>query len=273
MTHYKSGKTPLIEVGEFSKRFNLPNLLIKDESKNSFGTWKDRRSEFIVQRAQKEGVDKLCLITAGNAGYSIAKFAQKTTIKVVSIVDVNLSSSIKSTLQKECHKVIEVNLSDKMLSPEEMIALARENDSELIWDITNGFHEAYESIIEEVEDLNPDYLICPVGSGEAFVGLHDGIKKRKLKTKLIGVRPKSNPSIADKLPTSWMLYQARIQAILEDGNKIVELTEEEIKSAYDYAKDHIDCETSSTVVISALSKIKFKESDKIILINSGKGII
>lgn len=38
MAKFKSGKTPLIKINEFCEKFNLVNLLVKDESKNPFGT-------------------------------------------------------------------------------------------------------------------------------------------------------------------------------------------------------------------------------------------
>ena len=273
MAKFKSGKTPLVKIDEFCGKFNLPNLLVKDESKNPFGTWKDRRSEMIVKKAKHEFVDKLCLITSGNAGFSLAKFANKSHIKIVSIVDINLPLSIKQALKEIYTKIIEVNLSEKILTPEEMIALARENNKEVIWDATNGFHEAYETIIKEIKSESPDYLVCPVGSGEGFVGLFNGLEKVKLKTKLIGVTPESSPSFADKLHTPWTPYSAKIKSILETGHEIIKLSEDEIRSAFAYAKDLMNCEPSSAVVIGALSKLNFKENDKIVIINSGKGLV
>ncbi|HLD39182.1 MAG TPA: hypothetical protein VJB05_02620 [archaeon] len=44
-------------------------------SKNPFGTLKDRRSEMIVKRAMEKGIGRLCLITSGNAGYSLARIS------------------------------------------------------------------------------------------------------------------------------------------------------------------------------------------------------
>lgn len=273
MANYKSGKTPLVKIDEFCRKFNLPNLLVKDESKNPFGTWKDRRSEMIGKKAKHELIDKLCLITSGNAGYSLAKFVNKSRIKIVSVIDIHLPSSIKEALQEVCSKIIEKDLSKKILKPEEVIALARENDKEVIWDVTNGFHGAYESIIGEIKNEAPDYLICPVGSGEGFVGLFNGLEKAKLKTKLIGVTPKASPSFADKLYTPWTPYGAKMQSILKKGHEIIKASEKEIKSAYSYARDFINCEPSSAVVINALLKKNFKKNDKIIIINSGKGLI
>lgn len=268
----KSGNTPLVKNGELAQKFGFA-ILIKDESKNPFGTWKDRRGEIILHKAKEEQVDTLVLITSGNAGYSLGRFSQGTNIRIVNIVDKNLKKSIKDELKKY-GEVIEVNLSEKILKPEEVTTLARQNDEEVIWDVTNGFHEGYEKIVEEVKQANPNFIILPVGSGEAFVGFYNGIKKYKLKTKLIGVGVKDKwQGFADKLHTSWTPYKSKIQSILKEGHKILKLEEEEIKEAYKQSKDEFDIEPSSSVVFGVLPKLKFKKEDKIILVNSGKGIM
>ncbi|MBI4154996.1 pyridoxal-phosphate dependent enzyme, partial [Candidatus Woesearchaeota archaeon] len=116
-------------------------------------------------------------------------------------------------------------------------------------------------------------IILPVGSGEAFVGFYNGIKKYRLKTKLIGVGVKyRRQSFADKLHTPWTPYKSKIQSILKEEHRIIKLDEEEIKEAYKLYKDKFDIEPSSAVVFGVLPKSKFKKEDKIILINSGKGI-
>jgi threonine synthase len=45
----------------------LSNMLIKDESYNPYGTHKDRRSEYIINVALENDVDKIVCLTAGNA--------------------------------------------------------------------------------------------------------------------------------------------------------------------------------------------------------------
>jgi threonine synthase len=271
---YKSGNTPLIKIDSLCERFNLDNILIKDESKNPFGTFKDRISEFIIKKAIDKHIGKLAIITAGNAGYSLSKFAEGTNIKVVCLIDKSFRNSTKKKLQEVTYKLIEVDLSKNILKPEQVISLARENDEEVIWDVTNGYHEVYESIIQEIKKENPDYVIIPVGSGEGLVGLYSGINKYKLKTKLIGVGVKQKwYSYADKLWTPWTPYKSKIEAIVKEGHQYIELDEDEIKRTYEGFKGAIDCEPSSAVVFAALSKIKFNKKDKIILINTGKGII
>jgi len=270
---YKSGNTPLVRNSELCKRYGLPHLLIKDESKTPFGTFKDRRSEIVVKKAMEDKIDKIVLITSGNSGYSLGRFLENIDIKIVNIIDKNLNISIKNTLKKFSNGVIEIDLSKKILKPEEVIGLAREDEEETILDATNGFHEAYEKIIEEIKKEKPDFIIVPVGSGEAFVGLFNGIIKFGLKTKLVGIGVKSRwQSYADKLHTPWTPYKSKIKTILEEGHILIKLEEDEIKQVYDEFKDVVDCEPSSSVVFSVFRKLKFNQEDKIILINSGKGL-
>ncbi len=272
MIQYTSGKTPLIKISEFCDKFDLPNLLIKDESKNPFGTWKDRRSQAILKKAQANMVDKLCLITSGNAGFSLAKFAQGSKLKINLIVHYGLSHKIKESLEKVCHQLIPLDLSKKILSPAEVVSLVRQNSSELVWDVSNGFHEAYETIIEELDGNYPDYIVCPVGSGEGFYGLWSGLQKVKAKTRVVGVGVGANPSFADKLHASWSPYNKKIESSLNSEHVKIILTEEEVKTAFLYSKKYVNFEPSSSVVIGALTKIKFKKTDTIIMINSGKGL-
>ena len=268
---YKAANTPLVKYKELEVLFKVPNLLVKDESKNPFRTFKDRRSELVIDRARDENVDKLVLITSGNAGYSLAKFAEGTNIKVVCVVD-RVSFTVRDKLEKSSYKVIDLDLSKKIFGPEETIAMVRESDEEVIWDVTNGFHQAFQSIVREIKTERPDWLIVPVGSGEAFVGLYEGLKKFGLKTKLVGVGIKG-PSIADKLYTPWTPYKRKIEAILKEGHQYIQLSEEQIKDAYEKVRHIISCEPSSSVVFGALSELDIDSKDKVIVINSGKGLV
>jgi cysteine synthase len=249
------------------------NIYIKDESVNKYGTYKDRRSNFVIKKALNEHVSKLCLITSGNAGFSLAKLAKPKGIKVVCVVDKNLKKSIKSKLQKVCYRLVEHDLSKKILRPEQVIALARENDQEVIWDVTNGYSRAYEKIIDELRNRKFDYLVCPVGSGEAFTGLFDGLKKNRLNAKLIGVGVKNFPSIADKLATPWTPYVLKIKAILKNGHELIRLSEKEIATVFQTNKKKMKSELSSAVVWAAFDKFKFDPKARVVVLNSGKGLI
>lgn len=254
------------------KIINLPNTYIFDESISKFGTIKDRRNKKVIEEALRLHVDKLVLITSGNNGYSLARLAKNTNIKVVCVVSRQLDDKIKNLLKNVSYQVIELNLEQKILRPEEIIAIARENDEEVIWDVTNGYEEAYVSIVEEIcKKFIPDYIICPVGSGGIYIGIIEGIEKYCPKTKVIGVGTQSTyQSFADKLSTPWTPYNRAVENKILQGHYLFRLNEEEIKKTYLQYKNIASVEISSAIVFAALTHFKFKPSDKVVFINSGK---
>ncbi len=255
------------------KQFGVSAILVKDESKNITGTAKDRRNQFIVGEAERLKVDKLVLITSGNNGLSLATLAQGKDIKVVCIVDRSLDLSIITQLKRVAYQVIEVNLQHKILRPEEIISFAREREDEVIWDVTNGYEESYTSIVSELRSLQPTYIIAPVGSGEIFVGLAQGIERFKLKTQLIGIGVQNTlNSYADKLHTPWTPYTRALEALQQRGHQIIRVSEAEIKQTFTRYKHVFRCEPSSAIVFSVFSDVKFQPTDTVVLINTGKAV-
>jgi threonine synthase len=264
------------------KQFGVSNLLIKDESKNPFGTFKDRRNAMAIEKAMEERVDKLVLITSGSAGHSLARLAEGTGIKVVCVVDMATNSNIKKNLEKYSYRVVEADLSQNILKTEDIIELARETNDEVILDVTNGYHAAFQSIVTEVKDQAPGYLVTPLGSGEAFVGLYQGLKRHRLKTILVGagvhhisdheLELRALPSVADKLYTPYTPYRKMIMSILEEGNQYVHLSEKEIIEAYEKLGPAISCEPSSATAFASLPKLDCSKDSKVLVVNSGKTV-
>lgn len=93
-----SARELLENAGTRLAKMTLPfasRVYLFDESRNTHGTIKDRRSRVIIEEAQRLHVDKLVLITSGNSGYSLAKMARGTGIKVVCVVSRRLDETIK----------------------------------------------------------------------------------------------------------------------------------------------------------------------------------
>lgn len=257
------------------KKINLPsikNAYIFDEYLNKFGTIKDRRNEKIIEEASKLHVDKLVLITSGNNGYSLAKMAKNTSIKVVCVVSRRLDEKIKKLLGDVSYHVIELNLDQKILRPEELITIARETEEEVIWDVTNGYEDAYIPIVQEIlKSVTPDYIICPLGSGGIYIGLIEGIEKYSPKTRVFGIGTQSPyQSLADKLSTPWTPYTRAIENKSDLDHKIFRLNEDEIKKTFYKYKNVMQSEVSSAIVFAALDLFPFKPNDKIVFVNSGK---
>ncbi|MBX4200896.1 PLP-dependent lyase/thiolase [Candidatus Parcubacteria bacterium] len=250
----------------------IPEAYLFDESVNEFGTIKDCRNIKVLKYAMRLHVDKLVLITSGNNGYSLASLAKGTPVKIVCIISRRLDNKLKKLLKGVAYQVIELNLDEKILRPEEIIAVARENDQEVIWDVTNGSEKAYMSIVREIcNHMAPDYIVCPVGSGGIFLGVIEGINKYCPRAKAIGIGPEANnQSFADKLFTPWTPYAKAMEDATKKGHRVFRLSEKEIKKVYRDYKKIADVEPSSSIVFAAPDHFNFKPSDKVVFINSGK---
>lgn len=265
------GHTPLVKLN--GADFVRLSAYLKDESFNIYGTAKDRRSQFIVQEALRLGVDKLVLITAGNNGYSLAKIASGD-IKVATIIDKQMSENVKKALQKVAYQVIEVNLQHKILRPEEVIAFSREREDEVIWDVTNGYEESYMSIVSELRELNPNYIVVPIGSGGIYVGIIEGIGRYNLTTKVIGIGVQNTTSsFADKLHTPWTPYAKVMAKYHKLGHTIYRLTEPEIKQVWQKYQHISNLEPSSVAVFAALNLHKFEDEETVVFLNTGKLLV
>lgn len=265
------GNTPLIRLERWNDISSDVSVHVKDESANPIShTHKDRRSTLIVQEAIARGVDTLALITAGNAGYSLATLAQGTRLKVVSIVKPTLAPSIRTALQAAGAEVKDIDLSQKVESGE-VIELARSRTDEMIWDVSNGFVEAYTAVLDEMTDDIPDTIVTPVGSGELFLGLHLGIETRKLPTRLVGVGVTSPQSKADKLYATWTPSHNAIEEIATGQHELIQLTEEEVQWCIEHAPEGLAAEPSALVVFGALRRIRDRVRN-VVLINTGSGL-
>ena len=249
----------------------MGNFYVKDEGGNLYGTAKDRRNDFVLQQAERLGVDKLVLITSGNSGYSFAKLADGTGIQIVCIIDRQLPTAFKVRLQQVSYHVIEVNLQHKILRTEEVISFAREKEDEVIWDVTNGYEESYGSIVQELRSLSPQYIVVPVGSGELFTGVAEAVNRQKLTTKVIGIGVQNTSgSLADKLFTPWTPYARYMRTFENRGHSIYRLSEKEVADTYKKYQHIVSCEVSSSVVFAAIQQHGFTKEDKVVFVNSAR---
>lgn len=147
---------------------------------------------------------------------------------------------------------------------------------EVIWDVTNGYEEGYEKVIKEIyAKLTPDYIIVPIGSGGVFFSFAEKNEQLKLPTKIIGIDVQQKSySIADKLYNPWPSpYEKSIENFRRKGHKIFTLSEQEIRQAYNKFKQVLPCEPSSSVVFAAPEKFQFQPNDRVVFLNTGKGLI
>ncbi|MFQ5982789.1 MAG: pyridoxal-phosphate dependent enzyme, partial [Woeseiaceae bacterium] len=71
------GMSPLLRCDRLGRSLGLTNLLIKDESQNPTGSFKDRGQTVAITMAKWFGVKRVAIPTAGNAGGSMAAYAAR----------------------------------------------------------------------------------------------------------------------------------------------------------------------------------------------------
>lgn len=80
---HAAGGTPLYSLPGLNQGLGLNHLWIKDESRNPTGSFKDRASAVVVQRAAEIGAEIIVTASTGNAGAALAGMAAAAGQKAV----------------------------------------------------------------------------------------------------------------------------------------------------------------------------------------------
>lgn len=281
---FQIGRTPVLSLPEISDYFGLKYLAIKDESVNQFGTHKDRKSLHVVldtlKTASPSLYPALCILTAGNAGLSLANIAGHYGVSVTAFVGgESISQTLLAQLESVCDTIVPLDLEERLWPSQELCRLAGNCQGQDVRDVTNGVIEPFETIVDEIceQGLNqmPDVIVLPVGGGELFLGLAQGLKRRGLKTRLIGVTVRKD-SAADKLYTKWNPYEGHIKKLSNSGSPhcLSALDDEGLLlETFNWLNQlrAFGCEPSSAAAFAILHKIKEKlrPNERVMVINTG----
>lgn len=271
------GNTPLFGINTASGL----EVLVKDESRNPFGTFKDRKSRDVAEFAETSGIAYVMAITSGNYGFSLSNFLSDLGIKTILFVQDGVDRQIIERLEQKA-TVIPVDLEEQELTTEklESIAESRLNISgSKVINATNFYDDAYLDIFGEIkrelgkQNKEVDYVILPCGSGELFAA---ALRYYYLSnTKVIAVTTDSPTTKASML---YAKYRPSLDRILAHGYPtrydLIRANEDEILRAYDWAKERINCEPSSAAAFAAFERYKgiFKPFDTIVVLNTGNGL-
>lgn len=254
---------------------SLPSceLFLKDESVQPYSrTHKDRKAVASVHEGLLAGVNGLGVITAGNTGLSIALAGKKEGVKVCAIVPHDVSVTIEQKLEK-AGAFVELRDLSQYLSPAQVIAITAKHIHGRIHDVTDGCEWVYAAIIDELYDTQPDAIVCPIGTGQLFSGLAEGIRRNGMRTRLVGVQPAREGSRAKKLDVRWRAYQHRIDYYcMEYNHELLSIPEDDIRQAVKTVPKGIKCEPSAAIVFAALPYLEEEGFSKAVLINTGCGV-
>jgi len=80
------GATPLLAAPQLRHRLGLPQLWVKDDTRNPSGSTKDRASLLVVAKATEYGYDTVAAASTGNAATALAAIAAAAGVRAVTFV-------------------------------------------------------------------------------------------------------------------------------------------------------------------------------------------
>ncbi|MHA1882364.1 MAG: threonine synthase [Candidatus Thorarchaeota archaeon] len=177
------GNTPLLQSKRLGQKMGLAHLMLKIETMNPSGSFKDRPVCVGVSRAFEDGAETVSAASSGNAAASMSTYAAKAGIRAVVFVPEDAPKGKLVHLRTLGAKVFRVKKEKEGVDPTTTLLNLACDD--MGWVPTpsfgpfNGFQfEGTKSMGYEIaEQLSwepPDWILFPTGSGGLMAGTMKG---------------------------------------------------------------------------------------------------
>ena len=206
------GKTPLVELTNIEKKYNLKaKIIAKVESFNPGGSVKDRIAKAMIEKAEKEGlINKDTVLvepTSGNTGIGLSMVAASKGLRIILTMPETMSVERRNLLKAYGAELV---LTEGAKGMKGAIAKAEELAKEIpnsfipsqftnmanpnIHYLTTG-PEIYEDL-----DGNINFFVAGVGTGGTLSGTGKYLKEKKPSIKAIAVEPETSPVLSKGTP-------------------------------------------------------------------------
>ncbi len=268
------GQTPILEVAR-----GEAEILVKDEGRNPTGSFRDRAAAVVVSHALSIGAKGLCVASDGNMAASASAYAALGGLRATVVVPVTADPAkiAQSTAYGASLVPGGASMNEAV---EKAVRIARRRGlynatAELNpLSITGLATIAYEVVEEDVE---PDYIVIPTGSGLSLYSMSYGFKMLT-SLGLVDRMPKLVAAVQEyprgplpmRFPGSPVLSHA-LRAAEESGGKIVSVTPSEMRKAVEeLARKHgILVEPAAGAAYAAALKAGLKGRVLVILTSTG----
>lgn len=298
---FGEGNTKLYKNEKLSEKYKC-EVLIKDESSNPTGSFKDRGFPFLIADALQQGKKKIAIPSTGNAAISLCYYSRKNKLTPLIFIPETTSNNKKKIISQEAETIFD---KDIIQSWNHFFSYCRENKN-----IYNGFtvtnipyQQGLKSIMYEIfwqlGNKIPDWIVIPCGSGGNLVSQYQAcmdlyslnlIKKfpkfvsvqieggdpltigyNKKQYKKAVVIDNIKMSKAEGIVSDTCFNYLKIMNILKQSKGMaVSVSDEEI-DLFDN-KENKKFEYTSLSVLAALDKLKpfLRQEKKIVLILTAK---
>ncbi len=225
------GKTPLLELSNFEKEYNVESKIIaKLESFNPAGSAKDRVGLAMIDDAEQKGlINKDTVIiepTSGNTGIGLASVAASRGYKVIFTMPDSMSIERRNLLKAYGAQLVLTPASAGMQG-------AVDKANELAKELGNSFVPSqftnmanpkahFDTTGPEIwndTDGKVDIFVAGIGTGGTISGVGEYLKSKNSAIKVIGVEPESSPLLTKGVAGAHMLQGIGANFIPETFNK------------------------------------------------------
>lgn len=177
------GATPLLETPRLAKLFNMGEILVKNETANPTGSFKDRQVSVGVTHAREIGMDTVAVVSSGNVACAASAYAARAGMRAVLLMHGHAAPSKLIQAASYGGRAVRVDTP----SAGAVFDLCRAACKEFGWYhlSTAGMYEpfnvegaktiAYEIYQQTVGDL-PEWIVAPVGGGGLLGGIWRGFQ-------------------------------------------------------------------------------------------------
>ena len=169
------GFTPTLTLTRLADRYELPNLLLKDEGLNPTGSFKARGLCMAVSKAKENGEQACIIPTAGNAGVAMAAYCARAGLEAVVVMPRHTPDAFK----EEC-----IGYNARLILVDGLIndcaAKAQELNKDGAYFDVSTLKEPYRlegkktmgfEIAEQLDWQLPDVIMYPTGGGTGLIGI------------------------------------------------------------------------------------------------------
>ncbi len=171
----QEGWTPLVQAKRLQQRLGAENLWVKDEGRNPTGSFKARGLSCAVSMANKLGIRKLAIPSAGNAGSALAAYAAAAEIEA----HIFMPRDVPQSNFVECKSFgAYVTLVDGLIS--DCARIVAERKAREGWFEVTTLKEPYRiegkktmgyELAEQLGWRVPDAVLYPCGGGVGLIGM------------------------------------------------------------------------------------------------------
>jgi len=186
--HIKSdeGGTSLVR-----KRIGSDRIMLKLETENPTGSFKDRGSSVEMNRALELGAKSVCCASTGNMGISVARYARMAGVRATIFVGRDANTRKMEMIKRHGAGLVKVD-GDFNASIRKAEEFARRTGAFMCGDYhfrKEGQKSVMFEIIDQIGRGVPDFVFLPVGNSTLLAGMYKALMEYR-RFKLIRELPR-----------------------------------------------------------------------------------